>query len=45
MITSVAVIVIGAKIGSSAVVTLGIIATVFSGINLITKVVEKIAKK
>lgn len=43
MITSIAVIVIGVKIGSSAVITLGIIATVLSTITSIASVIEKYA--
>ncbi len=43
MITSTAVIIIGVKIGSSAVITLGIIATVFSAIGSIAKIVEKLS--
>lgn len=43
MITSIAVIVIGAKIGSSAVITLGIIATVLNVICSIAKIVEKLS--
>lgn len=42
MIASIAIIVIGATLKSSAIITLGIISTVLSGIAMIGKILQKL---